>query len=292
MSNSIVELLDELPTDNITVKMLNAISRIVPGGWENIVGCDNTIIKVTGVEDADRIIQIRDRALDLYNNENNGYKRAIKIYQTVDNADNALAAAAMAEIISEKIPFLSFLGRLTPKADTTQSFDLALKIVAELIAYSQLNGIELNPSKFVADVKENYTGSAKMRMMGLVCLDGLVPLGVNFLQKVQDTLDGNDESDLENNPVFKAVSRFIPGDDKLGFVRDTFGAVSGWMDNLVGSAGLTPKKILDRLGGFIDLSDDTLDVVAVFLDKTTNYYEHTGIQTVGRKLMLKAAEEV
>jgi len=292
LSDSIITLLDDLPADNITVKVLNALSRITPGEWENIVGCDNTIIKVTGAEDADRIASIRDRALELYNDENNGYQSAIWIYKTVDNADNALAAAAMAEIISEKIPFLSFLGGLTPKADTTQSVDLVLKIVAELIAYSKLNGLELNPGKFVADLKENYTGSAKMRMMGLVCLDGLAPLGVEFLQKVQDTLDGEDESGLEDNPIFKAVSGFIPGDDKIGFVRDTFGAVSGWMDNLVGSVGLTPKKIFDRLGGFIDLSDDTLDVVAVFLDKTTNYYEHTGIQTVARKLMLQAAEEV
>jgi len=163
-----------------------------------------------------------------------------------------------------------------------------LKIVAELIAYSKLNGLELNPGKFVADLKENYTGSAKMRTIGLICLDGLAPLGVDFLQKAQDTLDGEDENGLEDNPIFKAISGFIPGDDKIGFVRDTFGAVSGWMDNLVGSVGLTPKKIFDRLGGFIDLSDDTLDVVAVFLDKTTNYYEHTGIQSVARKLMLKA----
>ena len=292
MSDSIVKLLDELPADNITVKVLNALSRITPGEWENIVGCDNTIIKVTGAEDPDRIASIRDRALELYNDENNGYQSAIWIYNTVDNADNALAAAAMAEIISEKIPFLSFLGRFTPKADTTQSFDLVLKIVAELIAYSKLNGLELNPGKFVADLKENYRGSAKMRMMGLVCLDGLAPLGVDFLQKAQDTLDGQDESGLEENPIFKAISGFIPGDDKIGFVRDTFGSVSGWMDNLVGSAGLTPKKIFDRLGGFIDFSDDSLDVVAVFLDKATNYYEHTGIQTVARKLMIKAAEEV
>ncbi|MGK7901852.1 MAG: hypothetical protein AB4352_10640 [Hormoscilla sp.] len=292
MSDSIITLLDDLPADNITVKVLSALSRITPGEWENIVGCDNTIIKVTGAEDEDRIASIRDRAIELYNDENNGYQSAIWIYQTVDNADNALAAAAMAEIISDKIPFLSFLGRFTPKPDTTQSFDLVLKIVAELVAYSKLNGLELNPGKFVADLKENYTGSAKMRMMGLVCLDGLAPLGVDFLQKVQDTLDGEDESGLEDNPIFKAVSGFIPGDDKIGFVRDTFGAVSGWMDDLVGSVGLTPTKIFDRLGGFIDFSDDTLDVVAVFLDKTTNYYEHTGIQTVARKLMLQAAEEV
>ncbi|NER51175.1 MAG: hypothetical protein F6J92_31790 [Symploca sp. SIO1A3] len=43
MSESIVELVDNLPTDNLTVKVLNALDFIVPGQWENLVGFDNTI---------------------------------------------------------------------------------------------------------------------------------------------------------------------------------------------------------------------------------------------------------
>ena len=48
MSQSIVELVDSLPTDNITVKVLKTISTFVPGKWENLVGFDNTITAVTG----------------------------------------------------------------------------------------------------------------------------------------------------------------------------------------------------------------------------------------------------
>ncbi len=43
MKDSIVELLDELPSDNMTVKVINALDFVVPGEWENVVGCDNTI---------------------------------------------------------------------------------------------------------------------------------------------------------------------------------------------------------------------------------------------------------
>jgi len=294
LSEEIVELLDELPADNMTVKVLEALDAVVPGEWENIIGCDNTITAVTGAEDEETIGKIRDRAIELYNDENNGYQTAVSIYRNIDNADNAIAAAAMAEIISEKIPFLSFFGKITPKADTTQSIDLALKIVAELVAYAKLNGIpELNPEAFVAELTENYTGPSKMRMVGLVCLDGLAPLGPDFLQKVQDALDGEDEGGtLENNPIFSAVSGLIPGDDKLAFVRNAFGAVSGWMDGLVSSTGLTPESVFENIGGFIDFSDDALDVVAAFIDQTTTYYKHTGIQTVARKLIAQAAEEV
>jgi len=292
VSDSIIELLNELPSDNLTVKTLNALDFVVPGEWENIVGFNQTIEIITGESDADRILDIGNKALELYNDGDNGYQGAMWYYNLVDNVDGALAAAAMAEIVSEKIPFLSFLGGLTPKADTTQSVDLCLKIVAELIAYSKLNGLPiLDPGEFVTNLTEEYSGPSLMRMAALVSLDGLIPLGPDFLQKVQDTLDGEGESAFADNAVFGAISDTIPGDDKFGFITNTFGAVQGWMDNLVGSVGLTPESIFDNIGGFIDFSDDALDVVAAFLDKTTNYFQHTGTQSVARKLIQRAAEE-
>lgn len=292
MSEPIIQLVDALPSNNMTVKVLKALDYVVPGEWENIVGFDKTIEAVTGESDADAIRQIRNRAIELYNDKSNGYQGAIWLYKTVDGADKAMGAAAMANKIGEKIGFLSFLNKLTPKADTTQSVDLCLKIVVELIAYSKLNGIDLNPGEFVSKLTDNYQGASLMRMAALVCIDGLVPLGPDFLQKVQDMLDGDGESAFSNNPVFGAVSNLIPGDDKLGFIGSTFGAVSGWMENLVGSVGLTPEGIFNSLGGFIEFSDDKLDFVAAFLDQTTNYYEHTGIQTVARRLILNAAEDI
>ncbi|NET07603.1 MAG: hypothetical protein F6K16_23445 [Symploca sp. SIO2B6] len=293
MSESIIELLDELPANNLTVKMLNALDFVVPGEWENVVGCDNTIEAITGETDADAIMQIRNHMIELYNDRSNGYQRALWYYKTVDNADSALGTAAMANKIGEKIGLLGFLNKLTPKADTTQSFDLCLKLVAELIAYSKLNGLPiLNPGEFVSDLSDNYRGSSLMRMASLVCIDGLLPLGPDFLQKIQDNLDQDGESGLQGNPVFGAISESIPGDNKVGFISETFAAVQGWMDNLVGSVGLTPESIFDSIGGFIEFSDDSLDFVAAFLDKATNYYRHTGVQSVARSLIERAAQEV
>ncbi|MEM9925915.1 MAG: hypothetical protein AAF915_19550 [Cyanobacteria bacterium P01_D01_bin.50] len=292
MSDSIIELLDELPSDNLTVKALNALDYIVPGEWENTVGCDKTILDITGADDADTVMHIRNRMIELYNDRDNGYQGAMWYYNLVEGVDGALGAAAMANKIGEKIGILGFLNKITPKADTTQSIDLCIKIVAELIAYSKLNGIELNPGEFVSELQENYTGPGLMRMAALVAIDGIVPLGPDFLQKVQDTLDDNAESALAQTPAFGAIADSIPSDDKVGFISNTFGAVSGWMDNLVGSVGLTREGILDHIGGFIEFSDDSLDFVAAFLDKTTNYFQHTGTQSVARKLILQAAEEV
>ncbi|MEO1560660.1 MAG: hypothetical protein AAFS12_13865 [Cyanobacteria bacterium J06632_19] len=292
MGDSIIELLDELPSDNLTVKTLNALDFVVPGEWDNVVGCDKTISVITGADDADTVMQIRNRMIELYNDKDNGYQGAMWYYNLVESADGALGAAAMANKIGEKIGFLNFLNEVTPKADTVQSIDLSLKIVAELIAYSKLNGIQLNPARFVSELRENYYGASLMRMAALVCIDGLLPLGPDFMQKVHGTLNSGGRDALQKNPAFGAIAESIPSDDKVGFIDSTFTAVSGWMDNLVSSAGLTPQSILDKFHGFIEFSDDKLDFVAAFLDQATNYFSHTGTQTVAKKLILRAAEDV
>jgi hypothetical protein len=296
MTESIVQLVDQLPQDNITVKVLNALDFVVPGEWSNTVGFDQTIRVVTGESNPQKVQRIKERALSFYEDDNKGYKSAVSLYQIIDKADTAMAAAALASKIGEKIEFLSFLNRITPKADVTQSVDLALKIVVEIIAFCKLNGLpQPNPQAFVESLSQNYTDASLMRMAALVCLDGLLPLGPDFLAKIHDFFDQNDGSAVKDNPVFNAISHALPGDNlgaKFGFITQSFGAVQGWMSGLISKTGVTPSSIFQGIGSFIQVADDSLDFVAAFLDQTTNYYEHTGIQTVARRLILDAYESV
>lgn len=290
MSTSIIELVDKLPADNITVKVLKSLDFIVPGKWENLVGFNNTIRGITGVTTTQEVMEIRDRAIDLYNDKKNGYQTAIWLYQTVDNADKAIAAAAIADKIGDTFRFIPFLDKLTPKADSIQSVDLKLKLVTELIVYSKINGITLNPAKFAASLKENYQNEALLRMAGLICIDGVLPLGANFVTKMRGNL--GEQNNLAQAPAFDAVSGLIPADDKQGFVNESFDAVGDWMDNVINSFGLTRESLMNRFGGFIEIADDKLDYVAAFLDGSTNYFEHTGIQTVARKIINRAYQEM
>ncbi|MEC4803354.1 MAG: BON domain-containing protein [Jaaginema sp. PMC 1079.18] len=296
MSESIVELVDRLPADNITVKVLNALSSVMPGQWENVVGFDNLVRQVTGESNPDIIRKVRDRAAALYTDSSQPYRSAMRLYGTIDKADTAMAAAALANKVGEKINFLGLLNRITPKADTIQTVDLVLKIAVELLAYTKLNGIpQPNPSTFAASLSQNYTDAALMRMTALVCLDGVLPLGPDFFNKVHAVIDNADPAVLEQNPVFSAVSNYLPGESitgKLSFIQTSFNAAQGWMQGFVNRTGVTPSGIFDRLGSFIQIADDNLDFVAAFLDQTTNYYEHTGTQTVARSVIQKAYEEV
>ncbi|MCL1472126.1 hypothetical protein [Argonema antarcticum] len=294
-TKSIDELVDNLSTKNVTVYLLRALDSVVPGEWENLVGFENTIRAVTGETDKKTVKKIRDRALDLYSDRSLPYQQAMWIYQTVDNADSALGAAAMANKIGEKVGFLSFLNKLTPKADTVQTIDLAIKLVAELIAFSKMNGsaaIELDDFKAALS---SYHHESLIRMAALVCVDGLVPLGPDFIMKVQSTLGGLNPSLLQQNSTFQNLSNLIPGGsagDKLGFIGASFASVQGWMGNFVGSHHLTPQIFLGNLKQYVDIADDKLDYVAAFLDMTTNYFEHTGTQTVARRLIERAASEI
>jgi len=67
MTEPIFKLVDELPEQNMTVRVLNALDFVVPGEWENIVGFENTIRQVAGEEDEEMIQQIGDRAVWLFN---------------------------------------------------------------------------------------------------------------------------------------------------------------------------------------------------------------------------------
>ncbi|MEA5570100.1 hypothetical protein [Calothrix sp. UHCC 0171] len=295
MSKSIFQLVDELPTGGLTVSMLNALDFAAPGQWQNITGFVNTIKHVTGESDDELIQQIGERAIYLYNDKSQGYQTAMWLYQTVDATDKALGAAALANKIGENISFLGFLDKLTPKADKAQTIDLTLKLVAELVAFCQINGIPGDSiGDFVAALGE-YSGESMIRMAALVCVDGLIPLGPDFIQKAISGINSMTPSDLEQNSTFKDMKNVIPGNNaagKLDFIGQSFDSVKGWMSDLVVSRNLSPQSVVGNLSNFMQIADDKLDYLAAFLDVSTNYYEHTGTQTLARRLIERAFAEL
>jgi hypothetical protein len=295
VSKPIFELVDELPTSGLTVSMLNSLDFVAPGQWKNTVGFVNTIKTVTGETDEDLIQQIGERAIYLYNDRSQGYQRAMWLYQTVDRTDTALGAAALANKVGEKIPLLGFLNNVTPKADKAQTIDLSLKLVTELVAFCQINGIPGDSiGDFVASLRE-YSGESLIRMVALVCVDGLIPLGPNFIDKALSGLNQTNPQELEQNSTFQGIKDAIPGNNagsKLNFIGESFDSVKGWMNGLVASKNLTPQTVVGHLQNFIQLTDDKLDYLAAFLDMSTNYYEHTGTQTLARRLIERAVAEI
>ncbi|XQQ05167.1 MAG: hypothetical protein EDM05_64220 [Leptolyngbya sp. IPPAS B-1204] len=203
MSKPIYEIVDRLPTGGITVMALKSLDFVIPGQWQNLVGFDNTIRAVTGETDEGLIQQIGERAVTLFNDKSQGYQQALWLYQTVDSASGALGAAALANRIGQDISFLGVLKNLTPKPERAQSIDLCVKLVVELVAFCQINGI---PGDSIGDFLAalgDYSGESLMRMAALVCFDGLIPLGPDFALKGLSTIQQMTPADLEHNQTFK-----------------------------------------------------------------------------------------
>ena len=295
MSKPIYQLVDELPKGGITVMSLKALDFAVPGQWDNLTGFDNTIRSVTGETDPEFIKMVGERAVTLFNDKSQGYQRALWLYQTVDSASGVLGKAALANLVGQDVSFLGVLKHLTPKVEKAQTIDLSVKLVVEIVAFCQINGI---PGDSVGDFLSalaDYGGESLIRMAALVCYDGLIPLGPDFALKALSSIKEMDPSDLKGNKTFKSVSKLIPGGNaagQLGFITESLESTKDWIDGFVASKNLTPENVVDNLSKFVEISKDKFDYLGAFLDVFSSYYEHTGIQTLSRRLIERAAAEI
>jgi hypothetical protein len=295
MSKPIYKVVDDLHSSSMTVRLLQALDWVVPGEWKNVVGFENTIREVTGETDEKFVQKVGERAIALYNDKTQGYQRALWLYQTVDYVQGVAGFAALVSKVGESVSFLSFLDRLTPKADTTQAVDLGLKVVTEIVAFCKINGL---PGDSVGDFVESladYRHEALMRMAALVCIDGLIPLGPDFIDKGLSLLDRTGVSGLEQNSRFNQIKEYIPGKntaEQISFMQQGLGAVKDWSTSFISSKSLSVDKIVGSLRGKLQGVEGHLDYLGAFLDMGVNYYEHTGTQSIARSLISRAAAEM
>jgi len=295
MSKPIFKIVDDLPKTSLTTRLLGALDWVVPGEYKNTVGFENMIREVTGETDEKYIQKIGERAVALYNDKSEGYQTALWLYQTVDSTQGLAGAAALADKVGEDVSFMGWLRWLTPKADTTQTIDVSLKLITEVMAFCKLNGI---PGDSIGDFVESladYRHEALMRMAAIICMDGVVPLGPDFVAATMSSLKKMGPSEIEDNARYKKMEDEIPGSNvtqRLGFMTSSLDAMQNWVNSFVSSHNLNPSKIVGSLQGWAEGMDGKLDYVAAFTDMSTNYCEHTGTQSVARSLISRAAGEV
>ena len=295
MSQSIVELLDSLPRRSMTVRLLHALDWVVPGEYVNIVGFEESIRQITGETDPDYLQSVMRRSIELFQDTSQGYQRGLWIYRTTDSVQGLAGWTALLGKLSRDFGFLSWLSHLTPKEDTTQAVDLAIKLAAEIAAFTTLNGI---PGDNIGDFVESlsdYRHEARMRIGTLVAVDGVLPLGPDCIDKAVDMMRGAGKNDLAGNERFQRLRGVLPGDstaDHVGFVQRGLDAVGGWTKQFISAQDITQSKVVRSVEGLSEHLEGKLDYAAAFLDMTTDYFEHTGIQSVGRALIERSMNEV
>lgn len=285
-------LVDQLPQKNLTVRALQTLDFAAPGEWKNTASFDELVTEITGSTDPTQLAQIRNRANELFADDECGFGSAFRVFQRVDDFDKILGSVALVDKLGSKVQMLGFLEKVTPKADTVQAIDLAVKVVSELLAYVRLNGVPRSVEDFTAVLGE-YDGAAKIRLAGLIAFDGIIPLGPDFIDRCNDGVCKLNENGLEQNSTFQRIKQYLPeGIRSVDFIELVFNAVSGRLGDFVAKTGMSREMVIDKLKDYVDVSDDKLDYLGAFLDISTNFYEHTGVQTVATKVIKKAASEV
>lgn len=294
MSSTLSHELSELSARSLTTLTLSALDFVTPGKYENVRNLEEMVKDVTGDVRVGRVQAIANHVDQLYA-EDGGARRAVFFYGLADSTDKMVAAASLANKVGEKFGALSFLEKLTPKSDTSQTIDLCLKLTCEALAHLSLRGLSRDAiSQWAADLnrEEQYGNEAALRLAAIVGIDGLIPLGPDFLSKIGEKLSSGSVGWTEH-PLFQKLAEHLPGggsSEKAGFISSIVETSMAPLNSFIQKTGLTREKVVGSIQKVTDLSDGKLDYVAAFFDASTSYMSHTGVQTVARHLTAKGAE--
>ncbi len=293
--STVLERLDRLPRRNLTVLALKGISTLVPGGWNNITSADALIADVMGSSDAELIGQVRARADLLSRARHEGYGRALSLYDAVNRSQKAAGGLRVLANIGGALPLVKRVADLTPTSDTLQAVDLSLKVAAEMLAFTQVNGLPGDSFGDFAAALNEYAGEARVRMAALICFDALLPLGDQALERLDSLLGQAGKGDLRQLPAYAGMASMLPGrgdEAHLGFLRKGVDQWLGWAGGFVGQLGLTGQKAVQALESTLGPWQGGFEQMATFLDAFTDTYQHTGVQAVARRLVERAAAEI
>jgi hypothetical protein len=293
--STVLERLDRLPRRNLTVLALKGISTLVPGEWHNTTSASELIAGVIGSDDPALITQVRQRADELSNARHEGYGRALSLYDAVNRSQKAAGGLRILANVGGALPLVKRVANLTPTSDTLQAVDLSLKVAAEMLAFTQVNGLPGDSfAEFGASLNE-YAGEARVRMAALICFDALLPLGDQALQRLDTLLGQVGRKELRLSPAYAGMAAMIPGrgdDAHLSFLRRGVDQWLGWAGGFVGGLGLSGQKAVRALESTLGPWQGGFEQLATFLDAFTDTYQHTGVQAVARRLVERAAAEI
>ena len=295
MNITILERLERLPRRNVTVLALKGISILVPGGWTNLTDPDQLIQEVLGSDNPSLVRQVRQRADDLSRARHEGYGRAMSLYDAVNRSQKASGGLRLLANFGSALPVVKKAANLTPSSDRLQAVDLSLKVAAEMLAFTQVNGLPGDSFGDFGAALNDYAGEARVRMAALVCFDGLMPLGDEALERLDGLLGSVGSSDLQSSPTYRSMASLIPGrgdNAHMGFLRRGVDQWVGWAGQFVSNLGLTGQKAVRALETTLGPWQGSFKQMATFLDAFTDTYQHTGLQVVARRLVERAAAEI
>lgn len=288
------EIVEGLPNSSMTTRMLGALDYLVPGEWSNITNFEEMVKAVTGEEDQSIIQKVGEHALVLYADPNNGYQRANHLYTLVDSASTMAGITAMAGKLAEDVSWLNFLGSVTPKPETTQAIDAGLKLVVEMTNFCITNGL---PGDGVGDFIAALGQAAKedkMRLASWIAFDCFLPLGPEFMITIGDGIS-NAVDRLEQSDLYQRVRGMLPGSsvaEHQALMKSNLDGASSFIGDFVSQNSLSREGIFASIRPYLESAEERMDYAAAIIDMSTNVFEHTGAQSVARRVIQRAYGEI
>lgn len=287
------ETLSALPERNLTVRLLEVTGRLVDQAWNNPRDLAGLIRDVTGEDDEDYLQEIGERAIQLFADPEERYQRAIRAYRVVDDLDKLVGTASFLDQVAQRVSFLGFLDRLIPKPETMQAVDAGAKLLAELVGFTSMNGL---PGDSVSDFAKSLANAAhedRLRLTTWVIADGVLPFGPDFVQLIVDRVGSTSIDDLQQSQLFRQVSGLLPGGSSAkDLMVSTIEGAGDWVGSVLTDRGLDQASVGAAFQDILDVGEGTFDVMAAAIDVGTNYFEHTGTQSVARQIVRRAYGEV
>ena len=283
-------ILKEQSDSVITPKLLSLFDYLVPGEWDESLSLERMVAQHTPLtKPADVASMASYAGLQYVKEENAHYRNAMAIYSGVDTIDKVAAGAAFASKVGDAFN-IGVIDSITPKPDTTQAIDAGIKLVAEIAAFTLLQGLPSMSLSSIGDFASKLSDHAsedRMRLASWVLFDGLIPLGPDFIDIIGDKVSSAGDSVLQN-PLFSRISGFLPDGAGPDLINRSVEGIKGWVGGFVGDNNLTQSGTVNKVKSVLSIADDKFDYVAAAIDLTTNYFEYTGALTVSRKAIQDA----
>lgn len=274
-----------------TSYILEAMDFIIKDGYQNPSNIQQFIRQVLGNianEDVAKVEQIVNGWLV---DDNQPYKRTLLLYRVAEYAGTAMGSATLAKQLGEDFSFLSSLNKISPRTEHTQMADFLVKFGCEIMASLSLQGLPTD-MQGIGNQINHFKNETAVRMATLIAIDGLLPLGPNFVQKISDTLQNGGQSNLMNQINLGGVQQFFGSNQSVQQIWqrlvEIFQSSQQTITQFLAQKGINQANVSQQLGNVVNFSADKVDYVSAYLDMTTNYIYHSGSLTVLRKMIENA----
>lgn len=274
-----------------TVFILEAMDFIIKDGYINPSNIQQYIRHVLGQisnEDVAKVEQIINGWLA---DDNQPYRRTLTFYRIAEHAGTAMGSATLAKQLGEDFSFLSSLNNISPRTEHTQMADFLIKFGCEIMASLSLQGLPTDVQS-IGNQVSHFKNETAVRMATLIAIDGLLPLGPNFVQKISDTLQNGGQNSLFSQISVDKIQPLLGNNQSVQQIWqksvDIFNQSQQSITQFLAQKGITQASVSQQLNSVINFSADKVDYVSAYMDMTTNYIYHSGSLTVLRKMIENA----